>query len=162
MVLRGVARGGFGFGFCRGTALLQNPLKAGCGRVHKLRTIILLLAGIAACYTVLRLADSPQWARRSCFSKGARLFTDNLSEADSLVIERGALRMALQRKGGRWLVTQPLATGADTATVLRFIDCLGRHPGWINCLCTICDAAGCYIAISGLLNRRLGWWYEGR
>jgi len=77
---------------------------------------------------VLRLADSPQWARRSCFSKGARLFTDNLSEADSLVIERGALRMALQRKGGRWLVTQPLATGADTATVLRFIDCLERAP----------------------------------
>ena len=94
-----------------------------------MRTIVALAAGVAACLTVLRLADAPQGSRRTGgAASGTRLFADGLAQADSLVVERGRLRMDLQRVGTRWTITQPLSAGADPAAVMRFLDRLERAP----------------------------------
>ena len=94
-----------------------------------MRTIVALAAGVAACLTVLRLADAPPGSRRTGgAASGTRLFADGLAQADSLVVERGRLRMDLQRVGTRWTITQPLSAGADPAAVMRFLDRLERAP----------------------------------
>lgn len=99
--------------------------------MRNVRTIIVLLAAVIVCLTVLRLADAPQWSRRAGgTARGTRLFADGFMQIDSLAIERGGLRMDLQRVDTRWTLTQPLATGADAAMVMRFLDQLERAPLW--------------------------------
>lgn len=49
-------------------------------------------------------------------------------EADSLVVEREGFRLELQRVGAQWNLVQPVATGADSAEVMRFLDLLERAP----------------------------------
>lgn len=99
--------------------------------MRRIRTIVVLLAGVGACLIVLRLADTPQWSRRkNGQARATRLIPYRFDEANSVVVERGGMRLDLQRTGTRWTLTQPVATGADTSQVMRFLDQLEEAPLW--------------------------------
>jgi len=98
--------------------------------VARIRTIGVLLAAVGVSLIVLRLADSPDRKRRTATDAGpsGRLVQMRFGEADSLVVERDGFRLDLQRAGAQWNLVQPVATGADSAAVMRFLDLLERAP----------------------------------
>ncbi len=86
------------------------------------RVILFLLAGICVCALLLWAAQRRARFFPSESKVRATLLTHPLDSLESVVVERGDVRVELRRRAGRWDMHAPFPSRADQGAVARLID----------------------------------------